>query len=143
MTSPFQTLDASALPEDAAGLKREIDELFGELEAEFIRLLDSPRRLKELREFPMSSVTMTHELATVYSLRALELAGGAALMIEQNNQAAAFPVLRSLYEVALATAFAENRFRKLVLKKRTGRASIASLDSCLQDGVAVALALFP
>lgn len=52
----------------------------------------------------------------MYSLRALTLAEGAALLIKHRQYAPAYPVLRSLFEVWAAVTYAHVRFRALVVR---------------------------
>lgn len=116
MAKLFETLDESELTEDGRRYKREIETEFGTIEEFFARLESSPKRLKLAKEFPMPALAAPIELAVVYSLRALELAEGAAALIERGYGAAVFPVVRSLYELWMALVFAVKNFEKLVVR---------------------------
>lgn len=109
----------TALKADELGVSDVVaraEEEYGRLEELFDELNHSRARLKTMPELPMPTLAAPFELATVYSLRSLELARGAAQLIESNNQASAYPVIRALFEVWAAATFAHERFQVLVVR---------------------------
>jgi hypothetical protein len=107
---------------DAEELRQSIEARFKDLEHLFERLAASKKRLKTLPKLPLPTLAIPFELAAIQSLRALHLATGAAHLIDQANWAAAFPVLRALFELWISVEYAERSFRRLVVDKtRWGR----------------------
>lgn len=114
MAPPWKALKADEL--GVSELAATIEEEYGRLEKLFDELNRSRARLRTMPELPMPTLAVPYELATVYCLRGLELARGAAQLIESNNQASAFPVIRSLFELWAAATFAHERFQAQVVR---------------------------
>lgn len=116
MARPFETLTESDLTDDGVRCKQDAEQEFAAIEEFFSRVEPTSKRFKIAKEFPMPTLAASYELATVYSLRALELAEGCALLIERGYEAAIYPVMRSLYELWMAVVYAAKNFEKLVVK---------------------------
>jgi hypothetical protein len=109
--------------EDGADeLRQRIEGRFKDLEQLFERVATSGKRLKTLPKLPLPTLAIPYELAAIQSLRALHLTTGAAHLLDEANWAAAFPVLRALFELWISVEYAERSFRHLVVNKsRWGR----------------------
>lgn len=114
MAPPWTTLKGDE--PGAAKWAGNIEQEYKRLEGLFDELNRSRARLKTMPELPMPTLAVPYELATVYVLRSLELTRGAAKLIETNNQASLYPVIRALFEVWAAAAYAHERFQTLVVE---------------------------
>lgn len=115
MPAPFEELSEAELPQDLREMKTSIEENYERISVLFRELESNPKRLKPLPGMPLPTLSIPYELMTVQVLRTLELADGAALMIERGNHPSAFPLLRGLMETWLTLAYATVRFRALVV----------------------------
>lgn len=104
--------EAKSVDELKAGIEQSIEEL----EQLFDSLSESDQRLKPLPLMPLPSLSIPYEYAALQTLRALELAEAARMLIEAENRVAVCPVLRSLFETWMAVDYATVRFSKLVLE---------------------------
>lgn len=116
MGRPFELFDGGKPDPAMRELVLSIEARYRDLEKTFDRLSATDRRLKALPGSPMPSLSAPYEFGAIQALRALGLVEGAAMLIERSNWPAAFPVLRSLFEVWVALSYANIMFRKLVLK---------------------------
>ncbi len=117
MAAPFRVFD-SALPDpDCGNLKATIERNYTKLESLFTQLQASEKRLKPLPRMPLPTLSAPYELAAIQALRALGLVEAGALLIEEANWGAVFPVLRALFEVWIALTYAEIMFRRLAIDK--------------------------
>ena len=117
MPAPFSSLDHADLESELLDVKASIEARFAELQELFVEVECSDMRLKPLPGAPIHTFGIPHELATIHSLRALELAAGAAAAIETDNHVAAFPLLRSLFETWVVLAYAQERFTALAVEQ--------------------------
>jgi hypothetical protein len=116
MGEPFPTLDEGSLDEGARALKQQIERDYAELGGLFDQLRSSDERLKTLPGLPYPSLSAVLELATVQSLRGLELTRGAGHLLQDGNLVAVLPVIRSLFETWILLIYSEARFRELVVE---------------------------
>lgn len=116
MAEPFGELDEASLTEDELDLKHSIEASFSRLETLFAELEKSDARSIPLPGGPLPTLSAPYELATIHALRALQLAEGAAQLLESANYPAVFPVNRALFETWLALSYAEIMFRRHVLE---------------------------
>ena len=93
-----------------------------ELEETFEQLNRDPRRLKAISYHPISTLAAPFELAVIQCLRALELTDAATAALDQRNHVAAFPIIRSLFEIGVLLLYAAIRCKALVIdSERWGR----------------------
>jgi hypothetical protein len=117
MAKPFRRFDVEPPADGVLPLKSQIEEDFRKLEELFSELHASDRRLKVIPVLALPTLAVPYELCTREALRALELAEGAALLLEGANYIAAQPVIRSLFETWIAVAYAGFRFHELVVEE--------------------------
>jgi RNA polymerase Rpb6 len=106
VAGPFKELDEAGVTEKEQELKRSIEASFARLEEFFAELEQSDARSIPLPGGPLPTLSAPYELATVHALRALQLAEGAARLLESNNYLAVYPVTRALFETWAALSYA-------------------------------------
>ena len=115
MDVPFD--DLRGLDPKLVPLREELESAYSELGELFDQLASSDKRLKPLPAMPMPSLSAPHEFAALQSLRAISLTDGVVALIARSNWVAAYPVLRSLFEVWIAIFYADIMFRRLVVEQ--------------------------
>lgn len=82
----------------------------------YVRIMSRvERRARVRRDGSVGIGQGARELACCYGLRAVELLEAVAYLTQARNSVALFPVIRALYETWFACAYANGKFRKLVL----------------------------